>query len=150
MKRLAATYEADGSFYLDNVDVNGILGLADPYYVLAVLNSKLINFYFQRITVPFRGGFRSANRQFIEPLPIRKPDGFTKAETQVHDRIVSLAARMIYLHQRLAAKGDVRDSEREQVDHSIEATDRQIDDLVYDLYGLTKKERTLIESEVRR
>jgi hypothetical protein len=45
-----------------------------------------------------------------------------------------------------ASKGDVRDSEREQIDHDIEAADREIDDLVYDLYGLTKKERALIES----
>jgi hypothetical protein len=33
---------------------------------------------------------------------------------------------------------------------SSRRSDRQIDDLVYDLYGLTAKERTLVESEVRR
>ena len=148
--RLVATYEADGSFYLDNVDVNGVLGLADPYYVLAALNSQLINFYFQRISVPFHSGFRSANRQFIEPLPIRKLDGFTGAEAQTHGQIASLARRMLDLHQRLAAKGEVQDNEREEIEREVAITDRQIDDLVYDLYGLTVKERALVESEVRR
>ncbi len=35
-------------------------------------------------------------------------------------------------------------------EREIEATDREIDNLVYHLYGLTKKERALIESEIRR
>lgn len=56
--RLVATYDENGSFYLDNVDVNGLLGVSDPLYVLALLNSKLLNFYFYRISVPFHSGFR--------------------------------------------------------------------------------------------
>jgi len=148
--RLVAAYEASGSFYLDNVDVNGILGASDPLYVLALLNSKLINFYFQRASVPFHSGFRSANRQFIEPLPIRKLDATTAVDSRAHDGLVALAQRMLDLHQRLAAKEDVHDSDREVIEREIAATDRQIDDLVYGLYGLTAKERALVESEVRR
>ncbi len=53
------------------------------------------------------------------------------------------------LLQRLA-KGVIADSARESIEREIEAADREIDDLVYDLYGLTKKERALVESEVRR
>lgn len=45
---------------------------------------------------------------------------------------------------------NVHDSEREVIEREIAQTDRQIDDLVYDLYGLTSQERALIESEVRR
>jgi hypothetical protein len=67
----------------------------------------------------------------------------------MHDRLVALVDRMLDLHGRLAAKGEVQDNEREQIEREIAITDRQIDDLVYDLYGLTAKERALVESEVR-
>lgn len=50
---------------------------------------------------------------------------------------------MLKLHQRLAVKGDSHDSEREQIDHDIEATDREIDNLVYDLYGSRRKNEPL-------
>lgn len=44
----------------------------------------------------------------------------------------------------------MRDSEREQIERDIAHTDREIDDLVYDLYGLTAAERALVESEIKR
>jgi hypothetical protein len=44
----------------------------------------------------------------------------------------------------------VRDSEREQLEREIAGTDREIDDLVYDLYGLTAAERALVEAEIKR
>jgi type I restriction-modification system DNA methylase subunit len=150
VRQLEATYEGAGAFYLDNVDVNGVLGLADPVYVLGVLNSRVVNFYFQRITVPFHSGFRSANRQFIEPLPIRMLDLHNQRERKQHDDLVGLAQRMLDLHQRLAAKGDLHDSEREQIEREIGHTDREIDALVYDLYGLTAAERALVEAEIKR
>ncbi len=44
-------------------------------WTLAVLlNARLLDYYFQRLSVPFRGEFKSANKQFIAPLPIREPD----------------------------------------------------------------------------
>ncbi|MCK4251154.1 hypothetical protein KAX97_06885 [candidate division WOR-3 bacterium] len=38
-----------------------------------------------------------------------------------------------------------KDSEKEQIQRQIEKTDREIDDLVYKLYGITEKERKVIE-----
>ena len=51
-----------------------------------------------------------------------------------------------YLIWRLAAKGDVRDEERAQIEREIARTDREIDALVYDVYGLTREERRLVEA----
>jgi len=38
---------------------------------MALLNSKLLDWFFKKGSVPFRGNFYSANKQFIAPLPIR-------------------------------------------------------------------------------
>ena len=151
---LQAYYDEDGSFYLDNVDVGGVLlkeGARENYlYALALLNSQLLNFCFRQISVPFRGGFRSANRQFISPLPIKAVDPANPKDKACHDQLLALVQRMLDLHQRLPAKGNVRDEERAHIEREIARTDREIDDLVYDLYGLTAAERDLVEREMAR
>jgi hypothetical protein len=38
-------------------------------------------------------------------------------------------------------------SQIDQIQRQIEKTDKEIDEIVYKLYGITKKERTIIESE---
>jgi len=74
--RLKAIYDKNGEYYLDNVDVNGILLKTDssygPEYLLALLNSRLMDFLFKKGSVKFRGEYYSANKQFIAPLPIAR------------------------------------------------------------------------------
>jgi hypothetical protein len=41
------------------------------------------------------------------------------------------------------------DQERTILERQIEATDRQIDKLVYELYGLTEDEIAIVESSVK-
>jgi len=151
---LEAAYDSSGVWYLDNVDVGGLI-LKEPTdtkykFVLGLLNSRLLDFYFRQISAPFRGDYRSANRQFIAPLPIKRVDPNNPAECKLHDDLVALVQRMLALHERLAAGGGVQDEERGQIEREIERTDREIDELVYDLYGLTQEERRLVEGEMRR
>jgi hypothetical protein len=76
-ERLRASVDADGAVYLDNVDVNGILlreNGPSVWSLAVLLNSQLLDFIFRRGSVPFRGAFYSANKQFIEGLPIRLPN----------------------------------------------------------------------------
>jgi len=72
-ERLRAAADPTGGIHLDNVDVNGILPSADgiPLAALATaLNSRSLDWAFRRHSVPFRGAFFSANKQFIAHLPI--------------------------------------------------------------------------------
>ena len=57
--------------------------------------------------------------------------------------MVGLVERMLDLHKRLAAATIPADKELYQ--RQIEATDRQIDALVYELYGLMEAEIAIIE-----
>lgn len=52
-------------------------------------------------------------------------------------------ARLLDLHKRLAAAALPHD--RERLRRQIEAGDREIDNLVYELYGLTDGEIKLVE-----
>ena len=73
---LGASWDARGQFCLDNVDVGGVLPArgVDGAYVNAILNGPLADFVFRRKSKPFRGDYRSANRQFIAHIPIPRPD----------------------------------------------------------------------------
>jgi len=66
--------DIDGEFCLDNVRVNGILPAQDNdfYYLLGILNSYIVNWFFKRIAKPKDGGFFEANKQFIAPIPVPK------------------------------------------------------------------------------
>jgi len=150
VERLYAAYDADGKHFLDNVDVGGItlkqkherVGLP---YLLGLLNSSLLRWFFPFVSAPFRGGWWSANRQFLSKLPIRVIDFSDKAEKARHDKMVNLVERMLGLHKQVAkAKGE---RERTVVQRQIDSTDAEIDKLVYELYGLTDKEIAIVEGK---
>ena len=60
-------------------------------------------------------------------------------------KFVLLVDVMLDLNRKIQA---AKSSEKERVQRQIEETDREIDDIVYKLYGITKKERIIIEGEV--
>ena len=112
-------------------------------YVLGLLNSRLSTFYLKRISSTFRGGYIALNRQYIEKLPIRTIDPADPADVARHDRMVTLVEQMLDLNRRLAAAKVSH--EKEVLAGMIGTTDRQIDRLVYELYGLTEEEIAVVE-----
>ena len=114
-----------------------------PLYELGLLNSSVLNFYLRRISTPMRGGFFRYFTQFLEQLPIRTIEFSDVSDRTRHDRMVDLVGSMLDLHQRLASENlaQVKTALQRQID----ATDRQIDLLVYELYGLTDAEICTVE-----
>jgi predicted type IV restriction endonuclease len=150
--RLYAAYDAEGNHFLDNVDVGGI-ALTAAYqrqglvYLLSLLNSRLLRWYFPFVSGTFRGGWLSANRQFLSQLPIRPIDFDDPADAARHARMVELVERMLDLHKRLAAARTP--DEKSRLERQIAATDKEIDALVYELYGLTEEEIKIVEEATK-
>jgi hypothetical protein len=71
-------------------------------------------------------------------------DSLAIVDVARHDRMRSLVARMLELHQRVAAEQTPH--VKTALQRQIEATDRQIDALVYELYGLTEAEIKIVEA----
>jgi hypothetical protein len=61
--------------------------------------------------------------------------------------MVALVEHMLELHRKLAAASIPAD--KTLLQRQIEATDRQIDALVYELYGLTEEEIRIVEEATR-
>jgi hypothetical protein len=53
--------------------------------------------------------------------------------------------KMLQLNEILLKIGDKLTDERARIENIIEKTDRQIDQLVYKVYGITEKEQKIIE-----
>ena len=72
------------------MDVGGVLPAVgvDPAFLLGVLNGAVADFVFRRTAKPFRGGFRSANKQFIAPLPMPDASREEQAEIAVKARML--------------------------------------------------------------
>jgi len=78
------------------------------------------------------------------------------AQTARHDKMVALVERMLQLNKRRGALGPPAGARRAPLpgggdaaatalDLEIAATDTEIDELVYEVYGITEKERKLIQ-----
>jgi hypothetical protein len=114
------------------------------HYLLGVLNSSLSTFYLKQISSTFRGGYFALNRQYIEQIPIRPIDPANPDDVAKRDRMVALVETMLDLHRRLPAAAT--EHQRHLIEIRIEATDREIDLLVYDLYDLTPDEIAVVEA----
>jgi hypothetical protein len=147
--RIQAFLDEAGEFYLDNVDVGGLTlreGSRENYlYVLGLLNSKLLTFYLHQISTPFRGGWYSCNRQYLERLPISRIDFDDPAQVAQHDAVVARVEELLQLYAR---RGELPETdERAAVQAAIDAEEAALDVLVYELYGLTEEEIALVEGK---
>jgi hypothetical protein len=91
-------YDASGTFALNNVRVNGILVSDDTtaFFLMGVLNSRVVDFVFRRIAKPKEprpsGAYFEANKQYIAPLPI------PKVSDNDRDQIAKLSRDLRDLH----------------------------------------------------
>lgn len=152
-KRVSAAIDPEGSYHFvgSGGGGGGSYGLIvksttrhSIYCILGMLNSKLVDWLAKLANSRFGGGYYSFNRQYIEPIPIRPIDFESPRDKTCHDRMVSQVERMLDLHQRLSDAKTPTDKTRLQ--RQIDATDQEIDRLVYDLYGLTEDEIKIVEA----
>ena len=135
----AFTFDSRGIFYPD--DATGVIPKKD-YYLLGILNSNLGRFLISRYCTPVQN---SNNLIFEYPgkVPIYTIDFDNPDDKIRHNRMAALVTEMLELHKHLSqAKTD---RERRLITQEAESTDRQIDSLVYGLYGLTADEIAVVE-----
>jgi hypothetical protein len=112
-------------------------------YVLGLVNSKLLDAYLKSFSSPFQHGYYAYNRQYIERLPVRTINFEDKAEKALHDLLSGLVEQMLTSSPKCASARIDRD--RSYYENMCAALDRQIDTLVYELYGLTDDEIKIVE-----
>jgi type I restriction-modification system DNA methylase subunit len=148
--RLRVAPDVDGKLFFVNITTGGY-GLRVQYgehhrnYLVGLLNSRLLDLAIRQMTNSFRGGYFAVNKQGIERLPFRPIDFSDPADRARHDKMVELVDRMLELNKQKHS-GKLAPSQVDRIDREIASTDAEIDDLVYELYGIADEERRIVES----
>ncbi len=139
------------------LDEHGYYGSNTVYFIpgrdlflLALLNSKVGNFYFVHTCAGLEGKGETYLRffgQYLEGFPVVAIDDANKKASQELKRIEELVQQILSLHTKLAATK--LGHAHTVIQRQIEATDRQIDQLVYQLYGLTDDEIAIVEGATK-
>jgi hypothetical protein len=141
-QRLMATFMSET--FITNKNLYSVLPkerdiTPDILAILGVTNSRLISYlYINQVTQATKDDFPQVTIKDMLALP------FPAMRNRVnYDQLVKLVAQILELHKHLAAARTPSESEAYQ--RQIIATDKQIDQLVYQLYGLNSEEIRAIE-----
>ncbi|MBU1036654.1 N-6 DNA methylase, partial [Patescibacteria group bacterium] len=119
----------------------------DIYYLLALLNSKYLNYlYIQNVRETGRV-FPQVKLGKVKILPIKLA---SKSQQKV---LSDLAKRMLELDKQLLGiqNDDIQHPEEErEINNQLNKTDSEIDQKVYGLYGLTDKEIEIVENSYNK
>ena len=115
-------------------------------YILAIINSKLMNFYHRKKFLDeFKMRFQKILIKDCRRFPIREINPNDKEGKLLYDNVVSQVDLIMNLQKQLAVANSP--NEKIRLQRQIEVTDREIDRLVYDLYELTEEEIAIVEGK---
>jgi hypothetical protein len=115
----------------------------DACYLLAVLNSKAVSYFYSAVFGgnKLQGGYLRIGPPQLRKVPVPVLDLSRPRDKSRHDQLVRCASAMLALQRRLA----VAPAAQRLIQRRIDAVDRRIDQIVYQLYGLTEAEAGAIE-----
>ena len=116
-----------------------------PEFLLAIVNSVLIAWYLRKTVTAYKKMFPQFNQNHFEQLPVPQIDLLNAADKARHDNLVGLVEQMLAAKKAWAAAQTEKD--KTYYDDKCKALDKQIDTLVYELYGLTAEEIAIVEDK---
>jgi hypothetical protein len=144
---IIATLDTEGVYYEQTLHGSIVHKFDDPYnikYFLGILNSILMKYYYQTFVEQKGKLFPQVRIGMLKSLPMRTISFSNENERRQHNDLVALVDVILDLNKKVQS---VKGSEWNQIQRQIGKTDREIDEMVYKLYGITKMERKIIEGE---
>jgi TaqI-like C-terminal specificity domain/Eco57I restriction-modification methylase/N-6 DNA Methylase len=146
-KIIYASVAQRGTFTLDKqgavIDKTCYFIPANDPYLLGLLNSKLLLYYFSNIAVQRRGGYFEYLGQYVEQLPIALTTAYRPGGSSYRDQVANKVGSLQKVYQALEEARTPHDKGKWQ--HEAEVLERQIDNIVYAIYGLSEDEIALVE-----
>lgn len=138
-KTIIATYDEENYYIKDAIILSkkehSVNGSFDLKYILALLNSKLLQFIYSTAFPSIQVAKNELAQLPIKPASPEKQQEFTK-----------LVDKMLSLNNQLNDPAFV--DKKEGIEKEIEKIDHEINENVYQLYGITEKERRLVKDAV--
>jgi len=133
--------------YLAGKSTSLIFWQGDLRYLTAILNSTLINFFYntQFGGDKLQGGYLRIGPPQLRMIPIRLVDSSNREDKIRHDRLIALVDQMLAAKQQEAVvSGQAKDIAMRK----CASLNRQLDVLVYELYEISSDEIALIEGRL--
>ena len=116
-------------------------------YICGLLNSNLLSFIYPYISNKIVvKSFPRISVGDLRNLPIKKIDFDNEVEIQIYQKII-INVDMITKLMKSEHQANMP-QEKTALQRQIDATDKQIDNLVYELYGLTEEEIKIVEQSI--
>ncbi|HEV2416565.1 MAG TPA: TaqI-like C-terminal specificity domain-containing protein [Terriglobia bacterium] len=147
--RIAATLDLENRYFLSSLYAVYPKSPSERpalRYLLGILNSSVASYFVKKVALELtKGAFTKLRTNQLARLPIPRIDFSQTAVKRKHDEIVAKVDAMLKAKTQLAkAKTD---KDKAYYENKCAALDRQINRLVYDLYGLTDEEIQIIEQQ---
>ena len=146
--RIMAALDSEGWYCLKSglvvqLPENSELGYP---YLLGLLNSKLIGYFYNELVGEQGRVFPEVKPVQLFKLPIRVPDKSNKADKELAEKLI---ASVLQLCDAASKKADaLTDRDLKFFETKCAQLERQVDAIVYQLYGLTKADIDAIEEAV--
>ncbi len=134
---------------------NSLLALYPPgngtdiRYHVALLNSTLLRYFYGRLIRESRQrAFPQVKVGSLRRLPIRVIDHTNPSDQAAHDRLVDLVTQMCKLHRQVSKANAPHDGK--VFDRLVRRLDNEIDQTVFELYGLSPQEKTAVLNSSER
>lgn len=111
--------------------------------ILALLNSRLISWYAYRYIFAKAIRTMDFDDYYIGKIPLPN-----KIQKEFESNVITLVDKMLFLNRELNKLSDKNTSETAKLKQEIEKIDKEIDKLIYKLYGITEEEKKIIEDSL--
>jgi hypothetical protein len=132
---LICAYDRDDLLALNNVHIGNLIDeKLSLRFITAIINSKILDYYYKSISLETGRAMAQTDIETVESLPIKKLTSVKqKPFIDIVDKILSITKSADYLTNAL-----------KQV--KVKEYQRQIDQLAYEAYELTKDEIKIVEN----
>ena len=131
---IIAAYDTDNFYYSNTLHGTAITDSDfNPYYVLAILNSKLTNWYYRTTTAEDGKVFAQIKIAILKKLPI------LNISIEQQESFATIVDKMV----TIINSEDYLENPTKQT--QMGKYEKQIDQLVYKFYGLTPEEIAIVE-----
>jgi type I restriction-modification system DNA methylase subunit/REP element-mobilizing transposase RayT len=115
--------------------------IPDGKYFLGIINSKLLNWFYQTINPEKGEALAEVKKSNVAQLPIKIADAILQTE------LVKLVDQLLKLNEE---KSQTKlQTQISQIENKIDYCENRINEIVYHLYGLTEEEITIVENSTK-
>ncbi len=128
------SFTFDENNYYGNDNTHFII--SNDKFLLGLLNSKISKYFLTNICDKVQGGFYRLKIIYVRQIPIppkRNPE------------IEKLVNNILNLNKQLESTN--LETQRQQIQRAIAHAEKRIDEMVYELYGLSEEEIRIVEGE---